>query len=231
MSTISLIVALGGTSYAAFTLPNNSVGTKQLKNGAVSGPKIQSGAVTGPKIAKGAITGTNINFGALGTVPSANDANHASNADHAINATTATHAGSADTATNAGHATTAETAISAGDASTLGGIASSGYALAGQPVRAAVVNGAGNNAGCASGTLGIVVRDGRGNPIDGPFSFQVPGATPTYGYILSDGSVPVASPDVTTVDHTLGSGIYCIHFGPVHGGVELESSIAAVHEN
>jgi hypothetical protein len=40
VSTISLIVALGGTSYAAFSLPANSVGTKQLKNQAVTPPKV-----------------------------------------------------------------------------------------------------------------------------------------------------------------------------------------------
>jgi hypothetical protein len=34
--TIALFVALGGTSYAAFSLPAGSVGTKQLKNGAVT---------------------------------------------------------------------------------------------------------------------------------------------------------------------------------------------------
>jgi hypothetical protein len=206
ISTIALIVAMGGTSYAAFALPKNSVGTKQLMNGAVSGSKI----------AKGAITGANVNFGSLGTVPSANNANHAR---------------SADTATNAGHATSADTAISAGDASTLGGVGSSGYALAGQPIRAAVANGLGNDAGCASGTLAIVVRDGRGNPIDGQFTFQVPGPTPVYGHVLSDGMVLAASPQVTTVDHTAGSGIYCIHFSAVIGGVELESAVAGVHEN
>jgi hypothetical protein len=40
VSTISLIVALGGTSYAAFSLPKNSVGTNQLKNNAVTLVKI-----------------------------------------------------------------------------------------------------------------------------------------------------------------------------------------------
>jgi hypothetical protein len=46
-----LFVALGGTSYAAFTVvPPNSVGTKQLKNSAVTTPKIKDGAVTGPKM-------------------------------------------------------------------------------------------------------------------------------------------------------------------------------------
>jgi hypothetical protein len=42
VSTIALIVALGGTSYAAFTLPKNSVGTKQLTNGAVTAQKVKA---------------------------------------------------------------------------------------------------------------------------------------------------------------------------------------------
>ena len=35
ISLTALFVALGGTSYAAFSLPAGSVGTKQLRNGAV----------------------------------------------------------------------------------------------------------------------------------------------------------------------------------------------------
>ena len=38
---IALFVALGGTSYAAITLPANSVGNKQLKTGAVTLKKIE----------------------------------------------------------------------------------------------------------------------------------------------------------------------------------------------
>ena len=44
LSTIALIVAVSGTSYAAFTLPRNSVGTKQLHAGAVTLPKLARGA-------------------------------------------------------------------------------------------------------------------------------------------------------------------------------------------
>jgi hypothetical protein len=40
MSTIAVFVALGGVSYAAVKLPNNSVGTKQIKNKAVTAPKL-----------------------------------------------------------------------------------------------------------------------------------------------------------------------------------------------
>jgi hypothetical protein len=42
---IALLVALGGTGYAASQLPNNSVGSKQLKNNAVTAKKIKNGAV------------------------------------------------------------------------------------------------------------------------------------------------------------------------------------------
>jgi hypothetical protein len=44
-ATIALFVALGGTSYAAFSLPAASVGTKQLKNGAVTKAKLAQAVV------------------------------------------------------------------------------------------------------------------------------------------------------------------------------------------
>ena len=54
ISLIALFVALGGTTYAATSLPTNSVGTKQLKKSAVTATKIKKGAVTASKInAKG----------------------------------------------------------------------------------------------------------------------------------------------------------------------------------
>ncbi len=81
VSLVALIVALGGTSYAAFTLPKNSVGAKQIKNGAVTTKKIKNGAVTGPKMNLSGVT-----------VPNAS------------------HANSAGSATNASHASTADTA-------------------------------------------------------------------------------------------------------------------------
>jgi hypothetical protein len=100
MSTVAVFVALGGASYAAFKVPANSVGTKQLKSGAVTGAKIHRGAVSaadigqgslqGNLLADGSLTGKQINAGTLGTVPNA------------------THAGSADSATNAGHATNSD---------------------------------------------------------------------------------------------------------------------------
>lgn len=122
ISTLALIIALGGTSYAAFSLPKNSVGPNQLENGAVAGPKIRNRAVTGSKIAKGAITGANVNLAALGTVPSANDAQHAARADNASNANHASSADSATSASNASHANTADMATNATVANALGGV-------------------------------------------------------------------------------------------------------------
>jgi len=45
VSVIALMISLGGTSYAAFTLPKNSVGTKQLKNKAVTAGKLAPKAI------------------------------------------------------------------------------------------------------------------------------------------------------------------------------------------
>jgi len=75
MATIAVFVALGGVSYAAFKLPKNSVGSKQLKKSAVTTAKIKNKAVTGAKIKPGTITGTQVNASTLGTVPVANLAN------------------------------------------------------------------------------------------------------------------------------------------------------------
>jgi hypothetical protein len=78
----ALIVALGGTSYAAIRLPANSVGTKQLKRGAVTGVKVRSNA----------LTGTQINEGTLGKVRTATRADTAGDATTADSADQATRA-------------------------------------------------------------------------------------------------------------------------------------------
>jgi hypothetical protein len=46
----ALFVALGGTSYAALSLPAGSVGTAQLRNGAVTSKKIANGSITPAKL-------------------------------------------------------------------------------------------------------------------------------------------------------------------------------------
>ena len=74
ISIVALVVALGGTSYAVFNLPKNSVGTKQLKNNAVTASKIKNGSVTAQKINTSGLT-----------VPNATNAANAANAGHATN--------------------------------------------------------------------------------------------------------------------------------------------------
>jgi hypothetical protein len=45
MATIAVFIALGGSSYAALTLPRNSVGTAQLRTGAVRSIDVQNRAL------------------------------------------------------------------------------------------------------------------------------------------------------------------------------------------
>src|ERR1700748_39775 len=67
VAIIALVISMGGTGYAAFTLPRDSVGTKQLRNG----------AVTGAKVKRHSLTGAQINLKKLGTVPTARNAGRA----------------------------------------------------------------------------------------------------------------------------------------------------------
>jgi hypothetical protein len=85
VACIALTVALGGTSYAAITLPKNSVGTKQLKRNAVTSPKVKNNAMTGADVLESS----------LGRVPSAATA---------VTATSATQAATAGTAAPSGPA-------------------------------------------------------------------------------------------------------------------------------
>jgi hypothetical protein len=54
---LALFVALGGTSYAAITIPRNSVGTRQLRNGAVTAGKLAKGSITSAKLDGRSIAG------------------------------------------------------------------------------------------------------------------------------------------------------------------------------
>jgi hypothetical protein len=54
----ALFVALGGTSYAALSLPANSVGTRQVRNGAITTRKIANGSITPVKLDSGSFGGS-----------------------------------------------------------------------------------------------------------------------------------------------------------------------------
>ena len=86
---LALFVALGGTSYAALSvgseqIVNNSVSSEDLRNNDVRGPDILEDTVRGTDVRDGdlqgrdvrdnTITGSEIKESALGTVPSARDA-------------------------------------------------------------------------------------------------------------------------------------------------------------
>jgi hypothetical protein len=45
VSIIALFVAMGGSSYAALTLPRNSVGTAQIRNNSVTSSKVKNGSL------------------------------------------------------------------------------------------------------------------------------------------------------------------------------------------
>lgn len=56
LACLALLVALGGTSYAAVGLPAGSVGTPQLRAGAVTSAKLASGAVSAVKVRRGSLS-------------------------------------------------------------------------------------------------------------------------------------------------------------------------------
>lgn len=54
-ASIALFLALGGISWAAATLPKNSVGSAQLKKNAVTSAKVKDGSLTKRDLAKGVV--------------------------------------------------------------------------------------------------------------------------------------------------------------------------------
>ena len=67
ISTIALMLALGGTSYAAINLPDNSVTSKKIKDGAVHTSDLGKGAVTSKKLAGDAVTTSKLADSAVAT--------------------------------------------------------------------------------------------------------------------------------------------------------------------
>ena len=65
VACIALIVALGGTGYAATQLPPKSVGQKQLRNGAVGNLQLRDRSITAGKLHKDAVTSDAIRNGAV----------------------------------------------------------------------------------------------------------------------------------------------------------------------
>ena len=76
VATLSLIVALGGTSYAALSIGsgqivNNSVRSKDIRNGTVVGKDVRNRALSGRDIEPGSIGGLQVDEARLAPVPNA----------------------------------------------------------------------------------------------------------------------------------------------------------------
>jgi hypothetical protein len=65
VATLALILASGGTAYAATALPKKSVGTPQLKPEAVTAAKVHDGAITGRKLKPNAVTSDHVADGGI----------------------------------------------------------------------------------------------------------------------------------------------------------------------
>lgn len=65
VSCVALFISLGGASYAAITIPNNSVGAAQLKKNAVTNTKLENNAVSFKKIQAGSVGSVRANLGQL----------------------------------------------------------------------------------------------------------------------------------------------------------------------
>ena len=69
VACVSLVVSLGGVSYAATVLPKHSVGTTQLQKKAVTRAKLRNNAVTGAKVDDGSLRAADFKSGQLPAGP------------------------------------------------------------------------------------------------------------------------------------------------------------------
>jgi len=69
VACMALLVALGGTGYAAVALPRNSVGTLQLQRNAVTARKIAPSAVRGAHVLDGSLLATDFKSGQIPAGP------------------------------------------------------------------------------------------------------------------------------------------------------------------
>lgn len=67
-ATLALFVALGGTSYAALTLPKNSVGSAQIRAGAVTSRKVKDHSLLARDFKRGQFVGSTGRRGPVGAV-------------------------------------------------------------------------------------------------------------------------------------------------------------------
>ena len=192
IAMIALIVALGGTGYAAIKLPKNSVGTRQLKNNAVTGAKVKNKS----------LTGADINLGSLGKVPSATDADHAANADNATNAASAAQAANATNATNATNASQAATASTATHANAAD-IAGNGFKAYAHVNADGTVDTA-NSSNIGNANVALLLTSSYCFH-DLSFSFHGAIVTPDHALAIPDKEAAFVAPATTDCSSQMGS--------------------------
>jgi len=97
LACIALVVALGGTVYAATQIDGKTIKPKSLPGNRLTpaslpGNRLQPGTVAGDRLAPGSVTGTQIDPATLGQVPSAAQADVATSARDAATALNAVNA-------------------------------------------------------------------------------------------------------------------------------------------
>ena len=80
MSVVAVFVALGGGAYA-LTIPRDAVKSKHIRDGHVRNRDLGPGAVDSGKVRDGSIVGGDVDESTLGSVPQAQNATTAGNAD------------------------------------------------------------------------------------------------------------------------------------------------------
>lgn len=115
VATIALFAALGGVSYAATTLPKNSVGTDQIQAEAIRTGKLAEDAVTASRLSQG----VRERITAAGSTSAPESVKHAETADKATTADTAARADTAKDADalggqSASHYLTADSVLQSG---------------------------------------------------------------------------------------------------------------------
>jgi hypothetical protein len=154
VAMLALIIALGGTSYAAVKLPKGSVGSRELKKNAVTTASIKNSAVTGAKVKADSLTGADINEATLAPAPLAAASNHANGAAALDRVTYRSAGGSVPQAGTdpAGNPITATAAMSVG--CDPGQIATGGGVKVDDPGSQAVHESYPNTARTWTGTVG-----------------------------------------------------------------------------
>ncbi|UTI66134.1 hypothetical protein NBH00_08000 [Paraconexibacter antarcticus] len=163
-ASIALFVALGGSSYAALSLPRNSVGTNQIRTGAVGSSEIRNHSVALRDMSSGAQRALRGAIGPAGPAgptgpPAARDFEVVSGAGALIRGTAVSggRAGSPGTYTVAFAAPTTACAVTASLGST----------------DATVVPAGRVTTSVQGGMIGVQTYDAAGAPADLPFNLIV----------------------------------------------------------